>query len=250
MPDEELDSGLVPEDLVEPEAPPSEDFEQKYKSTDGRLRQMNDALTNAGYQFDANTNQFIQVGGGQQTTYTPPAPNYAPIEDEEDLYSLDGPTLKKRIGEMARTEAGQIVSQVMGALLPIIDSTVDVAVGASTPDWNDLKPGVMERARGLGFNSLAALKGNPQVMQLVIDAERGKRLAGAQMDPKAELARAQRLVAASSASSVGGNGNTPHASGYVFTDDDRDYMKRKNMTEDAYVDFIDGKATINFGGEK
>lgn len=244
MSDPEVEpTGQEPEVEPEVEVEPQDDYRHKYESTEGRLRQMNDALKNAGYTFDATTNQLYGPATQQQQYQAP-----GPVEPEvDDSMLYDGEALRAHIQKQVEAGVNNGLTQVLGILIPVLDRNTEVAVRQDCTDWKDIKDGVMEQGKKFGFNSLTALQANPDMFNTLIMAERGKRAQQTTTNPAAEVARLQRVIAAQGL----GQSEAPRASGslnYDFNDEEREYMRTNKLTEEQYLDQIAEPAKITIGG--
>jgi hypothetical protein len=215
--------------------------ENERKTWEGRVRAeqakfdvLDAQLAPQGYKVDRENGQIVPIPG-----YAP----QSPAEPEDDYDPYDKAAVQKMIRD--GIQAG------INELMPVIDATVDTAVGTSIADWNDIKAGVLERARSMGFSSLTELRKRPDVFDLFVDAERGKRgsVPASPAAPSTTDASREELIAAGA--TVGGGGSTTVSpSEYQLDAEERDYIKRNKLTEAQYIEQISGPAKIKIGGQK
>jgi hypothetical protein len=250
-----------------PETPPTppvqqetEDYKHKYESAQGRLEKMNEALKGQGVAFDPSTGAFVQTAQ-QYNNYTPPATQqqYAPAETAApSIFEVEDPDaeIQRRIQAGVAQGVQQFTQQFMSQMMPTLAPSIEQGIASQYGDWNEIKGDVLDfAARTAGRPvQVTELTGNPAALEALIYAARGKRAstpaapaAAPATPPASEAARQAALtqVAGIGGSIAGGNINTGE-----FDAEELEFMKRRNMTPEQYMDFIGGPAVIRKGGSK
>lgn len=248
------------EEQVEPapSSPPSDELEQKLRATDGRLQKAESVkstivaqLRNAGYNVDDDGNIIAPQSGQYSTTQetTPPAdeevpdPSYDPVGFRAYI--------DRTTSEKATAIAQAAVNQALGSVMPTVDSMYERSLGSEYADWNDIKENVQQSLLDLGCPSLRVAGQYPKLLELAVDAARGRKaLSGAPSSvdglSQQEADRQARIAAANG---LGGSTATTitHSS---FTPEEQQYIAQGGLTEGLADELLSGPAIVGVTGQK
>jgi hypothetical protein len=225
---------------VEPEAIPEKPKGKSYseeevtninKTWEGRTKSaVRDALTAAGI----GINEY-----GQYYSLNPTPSNNGQAEEEPYIDDDTKKYFDKRV-----TEA---VNQQLGQVLPAVDMALESGLRLQYDDWEEVKTQVKTVLGSSGLTLAHAVR-TPQLIDTLVNAERGKRLYAKEQETKkqadAERNRQRLLNSAGGVSSGGRVVSTGR-----LTAEDRELMAATGLNEQQYVDLVNGPAKVKVGGE-
>jgi hypothetical protein len=189
-----------------------------------------------------------------EATYAPPQNPAVESGQTIDQYIAEVETYDPNTAAVLKTLAktnGLLIEQVQGLrqtvqtyVLPTVESVGLSGMSAKYTDWPSLSQGVQDRVRSLGGNMMETLR-NPALMDLLVDAERGKRGATAPAPVPGESYedRMSGVVTAE----AGATGEPGTDGNYGFSPAEVQQLKINGMTPKAANELLKtGKATIPY----
>jgi len=226
--------GLTPEEI------------QEAKSWKGRLEQEHERrersraqLRQRGYDIDPNTGDVVPLvnQGPNFTTESQQAPE--PTDEADEYYADPVAFTKKHAGQIAQ----QMFAQALPGLVGLIDETQKPLLKMVNNDWDDIEGDVVSTLRDLGLSSITHAKAvNPKLVDLAIQAARGKRVQSEE-GLKAEQERRARLAAAATGSGT----TTPASSPSQLTAEQQEEARQIGLSDEDYLALISQPVVINVG---
>lgn len=237
-------------------------LEQERSTWTGRLSKaqsviaaVDSQLAQYGLKIDEDSGQLIPATTGlpiPAPTYTPqqfqPTQDAADDFDDEAFYESPTASVKRIVDEAV----SQAISGLQQHLQPIIQTSAEAALAQRVPEWQEYGNEIKQIAAEYGAD-IIGLANNPQVLKLVVDAAKGRKLSSpvaaqhATPPPKPvvdDSARQARLATAAQTEGVGSAPGTPGVT--KLTPEQAAEAERFGLTEEEYLMIEEGgPVTVN-----